>query len=85
MEVTPDLDVWQWLVRHPGWLLERYHVKCNKKTAFEECCGKSYQGEENQVRGGSSVRLAVSQVEGFDVKSGRVEQTRDLSVAFGLV
>ena len=55
MEVTPVLDVWQWLVRHAGWLLERYHVKCNKKTAFEECCGKSYQGEENQVRGGSSV------------------------------
>ena len=33
MEVTPAVDVWPWLVRHAGWLLERYHVKGNKKRS----------------------------------------------------
>ena len=37
IEVTPAIDVWPWLVRHAGWLLERYHLKGNKKTAFEDC------------------------------------------------
>ena len=26
MEVTPAMDIRPWLVRHAGWLLERYHV-----------------------------------------------------------
>ena len=42
LQVTPAMDVWPWLVRHAGWLLERYHVKGNKKTACEDCCGKPY-------------------------------------------
>ena len=39
MDVTPDTDVWPWLVTHAGWLLERYYVKGNKKTAFEDGVG----------------------------------------------
>ena len=42
MLVTPAMDMWPWLVRHAGWLLERDHVKGNKKTAFEDCFGKLY-------------------------------------------
>ena len=45
MEETPAMGMWQWLVRHAGWLLERYHVKGNKKTVFEDCFEKLYQGE----------------------------------------
>ena len=45
MKVTPAMDVGPWLVRHAGWLLVRYHVKSNKKTAFEDCFGTPYQGE----------------------------------------
>ena len=44
-EVTPAMDTWPWPVQHAGWLLERYHVKGNKEKAFEDCCGKPYQGE----------------------------------------
>ena len=45
LEVTPPMDVWPWLVRHAGWLLERYNVKVNKKAAFENCFGKPYKDE----------------------------------------
>ena len=42
LQVSPAMDVWPWLVRHAGWFLERHHVKGNKKTACEDCCGKPY-------------------------------------------
>ena len=48
-EVTPAMDIWPWLVRHAGWLLERYHVKGNKKTPFEDCFGKPYQSEQGWI------------------------------------
>ena len=34
IQVTPAMDVWPWLVRHAGWLLERSHVKGIKKNSF---------------------------------------------------
>ena len=59
-EVTLSMDVWPWLVRHAGWLLERYHVNGNKKTAFEDCSGKPYQGEVMKSAEAALFRLAVS-------------------------
>ena len=59
MEVTPAMDVWPWLMRHAGWLLEWYHVKCNKKTAFEDCFGKPYQGEVMKFAEAALFRMAV--------------------------
>ena len=44
IEVTPAMDIWPWLARHAGRLFEGYHVK-GKKTAFEDCFGKPYQGD----------------------------------------
>ena len=35
----------KWLVRHAGSLLDRYHVRGNKETAFEDRFGKPYQVE----------------------------------------
>ena len=57
---SPAMDVWPWLVRHAGWLLERYHVKGNKKTPFEGCFGKPYQGEVMQFAEAALFRVAVS-------------------------
>ena len=54
-EVTPAMDVWPWLVGRAGWLCERYHVKANKKTAFEDCFGKPCQGEVMKFADGSTV------------------------------
>ena len=31
LEVTPAMDEWSWLVRHAGWLLEKYHVKPTRR------------------------------------------------------
>ena len=73
IEVTPVMGVWPLLVRHNGWLRERYHVKDNKKTAFEDCFGKPYQGEV----------MSCPRVERLVAESGRDEQMRDLSVEYG--
>ena len=54
------MDVWPWLVRHAGWLLERYHVKGNKQTTFEDCFGKPYQGEVKKFGKAALFRLVVS-------------------------
>ena len=59
LEATPAMDVWPWMVRHAGWLLERYHVKANKKTAFEDCFGKPYQGEVMKFAEAALFRVAV--------------------------
>ena len=58
--LTPVMDVWPWLVRPAGWLLERYHVKANNKTAFEDCSGKPYQGEVIKLAEAALFRVAVS-------------------------
>ena len=60
LEVTPAMDVWPWLVRHAGWLLERYHVKGIKKTAFGDCFRKPHQGEVMKFAEAALFRVAVS-------------------------
>ena len=52
------MDVWPWLVRHAGWLLERFHVKGNKKTAFEDCFGKPYQGEVKKFAKAAAIEIS---------------------------
>ena len=60
MEVTPTMNVWPWLVRHAGWLLERYHVKGNQKTPFADCFRKPYHGEVTKFAEAALFWLAVS-------------------------
>ena len=60
IEVTLAMDVWPWLMRHAGWLLERYHVNGHKKTTFEGCFGKPYQGEVMKFAEATLFRVAVS-------------------------
>ena len=72
LEATPAMDVWPWMVRHAGWLLERYHVKANKKTAFEDCFGKLYQGEVMKFAEAALFRVAASPSERFEMESDRV-------------
>ena len=57
---SDTMDMCHMLVRHARWSLERYHVKSNKKTAFEDCFGKPYQGEVMKFAGAALFRLAVS-------------------------
>ena len=57
LEVTPAMDVWPWLTRHAGWLLD---VKANTKTAFENCFGKPYQGEVMKFAEAALYRVTVS-------------------------
>ena len=45
LKVDPDWPIWPWLVRHAGWLLERFHVRANNRTAFEDCFDVKYKGE----------------------------------------
>ena len=49
------MDVWPWTVRHAGWLLGAIN-----KTAFEDCFGKPYQGEELKFAWAALFRVAVS-------------------------
>ena len=64
IEATPAMDIWPWLVRHAGSLLERYHVKGNK-TAFEGLFREAAPRRGHEVRGGSSFPFGrVSQREG---------------------
>ena len=55
------MDVLPWLVRHAGWLLEGYHVKGNKMTAFEDCFWKPYQGELMKFAEAALFRVAVTE------------------------
>ena len=34
--------VWPWMVRHAAWLLERYQMRANGRTSFEDCFGLPY-------------------------------------------
>ena len=75
VEVTPAMDVWPWSVRHAGWLLEMYHVKGNKKTAFEHCFRKPYHGEVTKFAEAALLRLAVSPSDRVrnEIRQGRVD------------
>ena len=72
---TPTMDIWPWLVRHAGWLLETYHVKGNWKMAFEDCFGKPYQGQVMKFAEAAFFRMAVSPCgrERSDVLQGRAD------------
>ena len=36
IQIGPDDDIWPWLVRHSGWCIERFHVRGNGTTSFED-------------------------------------------------
>eukprot|EP00972_Heterocapsa_arctica_P025962 3821855-Heterocapsa_arctica.AAC.1 len=59
------MTIWPWLVRHAAWLIERFRVRSNKRTAYEDnygalpalLLGKREGREEGKVRqGGPEVR-----------------------------
>ena len=85
MEVTPAVDVWAWLVRHAGWLLERYHhVEGTRRQHSKIVSGKRYQEEVMKFAEAALFRLAVSpngRVRN-EIKQGRADD--DFSVAYGL-
>ena len=55
--------------------LDRYHVKGNKKTAFEDCFGKPYQGEVMKFEEAALDRAGVS-VEWKDSRRNQAGSSR---------
>ena len=46
LELHPDMTIWPWLVRHAALFIERFHVRSNKSTAYEDNHGGlQYRGE----------------------------------------
>ena len=45
IKITPDMHVWPWLVRHSAWLVERFHIKLNRRTAFQDLTDEQYKGQ----------------------------------------
>ena len=45
VKLTPNHTAWGWLARHAAWLVARYLVKINNKTAYSEAFNAEYRGE----------------------------------------
>ena len=39
-----SMALWLWLARHSAWLVERFQMRPNGRTAFEDCYGTRYSG-----------------------------------------
>ena len=39
-----SMAVWPWLVRHSAWLVERYQMRANGRTSYQDCFGTIYTG-----------------------------------------
>ena len=42
--VQTNWAAWAWMVRHAAWLLERFQMRANGRTSFEDCFGLRYAG-----------------------------------------
>ena len=42
--LSTDRPAWPWLVRHAPWLLDRFAVKANGHTSYEDAYGTAYNG-----------------------------------------
>ena len=45
VRIDSSHNAWSWLVRHAAWLHNRFHVKSNGKTCFEELYQSRYKNE----------------------------------------
>ena len=43
-KLTAGHAAWGWLARHAAWLIARYHVKLNRRTAYSEVFEEEYRG-----------------------------------------
>ena len=39
-----SMAVWPWLVRHSAWLVERYQMRADGRTSYQDCFGTAYTG-----------------------------------------
>ena len=39
-----SMAVWPWLERHSAWLVERYQMRANGRTSYQDCFGTVYTG-----------------------------------------
>ena len=43
-QLLTSMAVWPWLVRHSAWLVERYQMRANGRTSYQDCFGTVYTG-----------------------------------------
>eukprot|EP00959_Pyramimonas_sp_CCMP1952_P309229 6471553-Pyramimonas_sp.AAC.1 len=85
MQIDPSMDIWPWIVRRAGWVLERYHVKANHRTAYEDSYGKAYQGEVLKFGEAALFKLSVTatgKIRG-GVRQGRADDRLERGIWLG--
>ena len=55
LEVTPAMNVWPWLVRHDGWLLEKVSRGRQQEDSVRRLFRETVPRRGDEIRGGSSV------------------------------
>ena len=58
-----------WVVRHAGWLLTRYLIKTDGRTAYERLRGREYKGEVAECMEVVNYKLAETQRGKLDAQS----------------
>ena len=60
IKIDANSSIWPWINRHAAWLLSRYHLKANRKTAFEEVYDQRYNGGNSIFRRDSPIPRTTS-------------------------
>lgn len=67
--LTPEQPGWPWIIRHSAWLHNRFHVKANGRTCFEELHQTRYK--QNVVPWGEKVLFMEPRPKHRRLKGGR--------------
>ena len=75
IKVDPSMTIWPWLVRHAAWLIERFLVRANGATSYEDCYGVSYRG--TLIKFGETAIFRHQMSPGGKAAGGRVIKKAD--------
>ena len=82
MALNSGMIVWPWLIRHAAWLHNRFHVKYNGRTCYEELYQTRYKNEV--VAFGESVLFMEPYPASRRKKQGKRRQKMDASMEPGI-
>ena len=80
--LTPEQPGWPWIVRHSAWLHNRFHVKANGRTCFEELHQTRYK--QDVVPWGEKVLFMEPRPKHRRLKGGRRHQKMDAAMESGI-
>ena len=80
--LTPEQPGWPWIIRHSAWLHNRFHVKANGRTCFEELHQTRYK--QNVVPWGEKVLFMEPRPKHRRLKGGRRHQKMDAAMEPGI-